>query len=258
MMKRLLPTLWTALLLGGLMSGMLRAGAITTATEAVNLAGKQRMYTMRLLRDYIMIGAKLNYRNPQEDLKHTLADFEASHEALKAYVTDPALQEELKAIDAQWHKIKTMMSQPPERSKAAEYAKGAIDFREMLNDFTNHLSKASGQTAAEAVNLSGRMRAVSQALAAGYLLRTWGLKEAKEKLKIPMKRFRASLDYLHKAPETGEAMRAKLDRLEKIYLFFEVMNGSDTFVPTLVIKKTDTMLKVANELTQLYVDAHKK
>jgi nitrate/nitrite-specific signal transduction histidine kinase len=231
------------------------ADSISSLAEAVNVAGKQRMYTMRMLRNYIMIGAGLHYKDPAADLKRIIGDFEASHSALKAYMTDSSLREEMGTIDVQWQKIKAMMSQSPVQAKASEYAKNAIAFREMLNNFTNHLSKASGKTAAEAVNLAGRLRAVSQALASVYMLRAWGMPRTEKKMKTPMERFRGSLDYLNTAQETREPMKQILSKLEKTYLFFEVMNQSATMTPTLVVKKTDAMLKLADTLTNMYVKA---
>jgi nitrate/nitrite-specific signal transduction histidine kinase len=233
---------------------VLDAGTIATPAEAVNIAGKQRMYTMRMLRDYIMIGEKLQYKNPSEDLKQTVARYTHAQESLVGYVTHPTFKDEIEKIDAQWAKIKKMMKAPPKKELMADYAKNAIDFREMLNAFVNHLAKASGKQSAQAVNLAGRLRAVSQALAAVYQLKAWGMPQADEKMQIPMKRFRASLDYLASAKETQDPMRKKLVLLEKIYRFFEVMNDAGTLTPTLVIKKTDTMLQLSDELTRLYVE----
>jgi nitrate/nitrite-specific signal transduction histidine kinase len=231
------------------------AEEISSLSHAVNVAGKQRMYTMRILRDYIMVGAKLTYKDPASDLSRTVADFGKAHDALDAYLNDQQLKSEMDGITKQWKAITKMVSEPPVQSNALEYARQAIKFREMLNDFTNHLSKTSSSHAAEAVNLSGRLRAVSQALASVYMLRSWGATGTEKKMKVPMERFRGSLDYLHAAQETTEPMKQILSKLEKIYLFFEVMNQSDTMTPTLVIKKTDAMLKLADALTKMYVKA---
>jgi len=235
------------------------AEEVASAAQAVNIAGQQRMFTMRLLRDYIMIGEKLHYKDPAADLQKTITRYENSQKALEAYIKDPKLTEELKTIEKRWNEIKKLMAEPPQKSRMAEYAQAAIGFREMLNTFVNHLADASDTQAAQAVNLSGRLRAVSQALAAIYQLHAWGMADTDQKMKIPMKRFRGSLDYLTSAKETAPPMQAKLKELEKIYRFFEVMNTARTITPTLAIKKTDTMLEIASELTMLYVQAaHQK
>ncbi len=236
----------------------LASGAeIHTLNEAVNIAGRQRMYTMRMLKDYIMIGEKLAYKDPAGDLKKIKKDFQESHASLVAYVKDPALSAELKEIGTLWDAVKKMTNELPRKEQASTFAKGAIDFREKLNTFVDHLAKSGNKATAQSINVSGRLRAVSQALAAVYQLRAWGMPHADEKINVPMKRFRYALDYLSKAKETQPPMQALLKDLEKTYLFFDVMNQSKVVTPTLVIKKTDAMLKKASELTELYVQSTK-
>ena len=230
---------------------------IHNLNEAVNIAGRQRMYTMRMLKDYIMIGEKLAYKDPAGDLKKIKKDFQESHASLVAYVKDPTLSAELKEIGTLWNGVQKMTSTPPKKEQAGIYAKKAIDFREKLNTFVAHLAKSGNEATAQSINVSGRLRAVSQALAALYELRAWGMPHADEKIKKPMKVFRQSLDDLNKAKETQPPMQALLKDLEKTYLFFDVMNQSKVVTPTLVIKKTDAMLKKASELTELYVQSTK-
>ncbi len=230
---------------------------IHNLNEAVNLAGRQRMYTMRMLKDYIMIGEKLAYKDPAGDLKKIKKDFQESHASLVAYVKDPTLSAELKHIGTLWNTVQKMTSEPPKKEQAGVYARGAIDFREKLNTFVDHLARSGGDDRAETIDAAGRLRAVSQALAAVYQLRAWEMPHADEAIKKPMKVFRRSLDDLKKAKETQPPMQVLLKELEKIYLFFEVMNQSKVATPTLVIKKTDAMLHKASELTELYVQSTK-
>ena len=232
---------------------------IRDKVDAINVAGKQRMFTMRMLKDYLAIGENLHYKDPKRDLEQTMAAFEEADKALLAYVTDPKLKAEMEDIQKTWKEVRAMFSQPPVKEKGLLYAKTAIGFREKLNTFVNHMAETYGGTNAQTVNHSGRLRAVSQALAAAYQLKSWGVPEAKDKLVVPMKRFRASLDYLENAKETQASMRPLLTRLERIYLFFSIMDDADdTATPVLAIKRTDQMLKMANELTEKYVKSLKK
>lgn len=238
---------------------MAMALEIKSDADAVNIAGKQRMYTMRMLKDYLMIGENLHYKDPKGDLEKTMAAFDESGKALEAYIKDPALKKEMNAINEQWEKVRKMFSEPPKKDQAAVYAKSAIDLREKLNTYVQHLAEHYGGSASQVVNHSGRLRAVSQALASVYQLKSWGLPDADKKLEIPMKRFRASLDYITNAKETQESMRPLLAKLEGIYLFFSVMGtADDTATPVLAIKRTDKMLKIANELTEKYVESLNK
>jgi len=243
------------IVLGGMSLG---AAEIKSHAEAVNMMGKERMLVMRILKDMVMVGMKMDYHNPEEDLKKTIATFEETQQALKAYVKDPKIQAKLKEIDAKWTEARELLAEPPQKERAQEYLKTMVGIRELANDATNMMSGGAEDGASLTINLAGRLRAVSQALASVYLLDTWGMEGARKKLEIPMKRFRGSLDHLEKAPVTDEKAKKLLGRLEKTYLFFQVMKDSETFTPTLVVSKTDRMFKDAAKLTQHYVELLKK
>ena len=101
--------------------------------------------------------------------------------------------------------------------------------------------------------MAGRLRAVSQKLAALYLLKTWKADQSSASLEKPMKKFRESLDFLNKVSGNDKRSKELLKDLEKTYLFFSVMEESGTFTPSLVVKRTDEMMKKADELTRYYV-----
>jgi len=243
------------MVLGGISLG---AVEIKSHAQAVDMMGKERMLVMRMLKDTVMIGMKMNYHDPAGELKKTMESFEETQQALKSYVTDPKIKAKLEEIDAKWAQAKKLLSEPPKKERAKEYLKTMVGIRELANDATNMMSGGKKDGANMTINLAGRLRAVSQALASIYLLETWGMEGARKKLEIPMKRFRGSLDHLEKVPETDEKAKKMLKKLEKTYLFFEVMKDAETFTPTLVVSKTDRMFKDAAKLTQHYVELLKK
>ena len=229
------------------------AAGIANVAEAVNMAGRQRMYSMRMLRDMIMIGANVTFRDPKSDLAKTKKLITVEQKAIDDYLTDPGLQAEFKELEALWSQARSIFEHPPVKAKIGAQAKQAFAFTIRLDKFVHHLAASSGKTSSKVVDMSGRLRAVSQALAALYELRAWGVPEADMLLKKVMKRFRMSLDFLRQAPETDAPMKKILTKLEKVYSFFQIMNESEVMTPALAIKKTDSMLKQASELTQLYV-----
>ena len=234
------------------------AEGISTLRDAVNIAGRQRMYTMRMLRDYIMISEKLDYKDPSGDLKKTKKQFNEAMQALGAYIQDPALAKEFKSIDATWQKASPIFDKAPEKATMAATTKAAFDFVVTLDGFVQHLAQSEGKTSSKVIDMAGRLRAVSQALASLYELRASGVKEADKILTDVMGRFRKTLDFLTAAAETQESQKKILADMEKIYQFFAIMNQSNVATPALAIKKTDRMLRKAVTLTQQYVASSTK
>jgi len=72
---------------------------IANLSEAVDVAGKQRMYTQRMLKDYAMIGMENRFGDPEKDLKTTIRNFEEHLDALLAFNKDPATEASLKKVE---------------------------------------------------------------------------------------------------------------------------------------------------------------
>ena len=73
-----------------------------------------------------------------------------------------------------------------------------------------------------------------------------------------MKTFRESLDFLKKNYGNDPYVKKIVKGMEKNYLFFSMMEDSGIFTPSLVVKRTDKMLKKADELTKYLVKKQTK
>jgi uncharacterized protein YehS (DUF1456 family) len=66
--------------------------------------------------------------------------------------------------------------------------------------------------------------------------------------------FKTSLVKLEKFELNTEEINQYLKKVKRSYMFFEMMNKSKSkFVPTLIYKKSDDILKNMNSATQAYV-----
>lgn len=93
------------------------------------------------------------------------------------------------------------------------------------------------------------------------MLKVWGVddKKFKEKMEDSMKLFKESLEMLQKSELNTDEIRELLSKVERSYMFFEIMNRSSrAFIPALIYKKSDDILKNMNSATKLYVAVSKK
>ena len=230
-------------------SGSLSAMEIKSDAEAMNNMGKLRMLSWRILNNRARIGMDSTYGDPKEELKKTVTDFNEIVKALNIYVKDPKVKEKLKVIEERWKVMQASLNTKLKLSDATTYYDKTVALKKTANDAVNMMGKGKNIVTGKA----GRLRAVSQALSALYSLKTWGMKDADKDIVEPMKSFRDSLDFLKKDPATDSEMTKIIQKLEKTYLFFYIMNDAGTMTPHLAIKKTNDMLKDAGALTQLYV-----
>jgi len=234
---------------------LLQAIEIQNLSQAVDVAGKQRMYTQRMLKDYAMIGLQNNFGNPQEDLKTIMHDFEDHLNALIAFNKDPQTAESLEKVKKMWGPIKAALNEPPSKEKAGKMQEDLEALLKQSNEAVGLFAKQTGKESGEIINISGRQRMLSQRMASLYMLKVWGVDDPKfkEKMTKAMKLFKDSLERLKKSNMNTPEINALLQKAEKSFKFFEIMNRSNSkFIPALIYKKSNEILKDMNSATGLY------
>jgi nitrate/nitrite-specific signal transduction histidine kinase len=256
-MRKIISAVCTAILA----SGMLYAVEIQSGADAVNIAGKQRMYTQRMLKDYAMVGMKNTFGDPGTDLKETMTSFTEHLASLKAYAKDDEIKKSLDEVETLWNPIRKELEGTPELKKAEKLQVELEKLLEASDKVTKLFAKASGEESGEIVNIAGRQRMLSQRMAGLYMLKVWGVEDPKfkDKLDDTLKLFKTSLDKLMKSPLNNDEINGLLAKVKRSFIFFEMMNRSRSkFVPSLIYKKSNDILENMNTVTQLYVKSEKK
>ena len=74
--------------------------------HAVDIAGKQRMFTQRMLKDYAMIGMENSFNRPDKDLKEIISKFENHLESLHNYTKKKEIKKSTNTVKKLWIPIK--------------------------------------------------------------------------------------------------------------------------------------------------------
>jgi hypothetical protein len=234
---------------------------IKSPSHAVDVAGKQRMYTQRMLKDYAMVGMGNTFDKPQEDLKKISANFQDHMESLLAYTKSEEVKKSLKKVEALWTPLKKTLLEKPSKDKVEQLQ---IDLDALLkasDETTKLFAKESGKVSGDTINKAGRQRMLSQRMASLYMLKVWEVNDPqfKTKLNDAMKLFKTSLEELEKSDLNTDEIKVLLAKVKRSFMFFEMMNKSKSkFVPTLIYKKSNDILVNMNSATQKYVALEKK
>jgi len=244
-----------------LLSSVLWSVEIKGDAEAVNIAGKQRMFTQRLLKDYAMIGMGNTFGDPKKDLTETAAAFEDHLASLKSYAKDAEILKSIDESETLWKPIKNTLLKAPDIKEAGKLQEDLEALLKASDKTTKLFARASGKNSGKIIDIAGRQRMLSQRMASLYMLKVWGIKDPqfKNKLNNAMELFNTSLETLEKSKMNTEEINALLSKTKRSFIFFEMMNRSKSkFIPTLIYKKSDDMLKNMNSATQLYTHISSK
>ena len=244
-----------------MLGGFLFAVEIQNLSQAVDVAGKQRMYTQRMLKDYAMIGLQNKFGNPQADLKKIVSDFENHLDSLIAFNKDPKTAQSLEKVKKMWEPIKKALNEAPSKEKAGKMQEDLEALLKQSNEAVGLFAKQTGKESGEIINISGRQRMLSQRMASLYMLKVWGVDDPqfKEKMDKSMKLFKESLEKLKQSKMNTPEITALLQKAERSFTFFEIMNKSKSkFIPALIYKKSNDILKDMNTATGLYAAQESK
>jgi len=248
------------LLIFTVMTGVVSAIEIESIYHAVDVAGKQRMFTQRMFKDYTMIGMNNSYGKPDEDLKKIIDDFENHLKSLHDYSKSKEIRESASSVKKLWLPIKKVLIATPDREKVGVLQEDLEKLLKESNHLTELFAKATGESSGEIINISGRQRMLSQRMAGLYMLKVWKVNDEKfkEKMDASMDLFRESLKKLKKSKLNTDEINKLLIEVEKSFMFFEMMNkSSKAFIPALIYKKSNDILKNMNSVTKLYVSVSK-
>jgi len=229
--------------------------------KLIDMAGRQRMLSQRIAKDYMYVGEKVATSKAKKQLKTSLEEMKKAHKTLVESINDPEIKNLLAFVEMSSEDFEAISKEP----YSLDNAQLILDLSESMLEGSQYvvtsLKELANVKASKIVDMSGRQRMLAQRIAKYYIAYQSGIKDKNtvDQMNAAVKLFGESQEALMKnennTPEINRKLN-KIDRLWKIvYKFY--LNIEKGGLPLIVFNTTDDITKKMNDITALYVELYK-
>ncbi len=227
----------------------------------IDIAGKQRMLSQRIAKDYLYAGKKIATSKAKKQLKASLDEFQSAHKKLVSSINDPEIKNLLKFVEMSSGDFKSIVTKPFN----LDNAQLALDLSESMLEGSQYvvdsLKKSKKVGESKIVAKSGKQRMLAQRIAKYYIAYQSGIKDQNTiyQMKEAVKEFSNNHKELMQNKSNSSAINQKLNDVDKlwkiVYKFY--LNIEKGGLPFIVFSTTDDITKKMDKITKLYVELYK-
>lgn len=228
---------------------------ITSPEEALYKASNMRMLTQRMLKNYTLIGQGIRARKAQQELGDNIAAFESQLAELQTYVKDDPSRNNLRSVVSIWEQVKPTLKAAPAKAKVEVIRDKNEALLQSTIQTVNSIKEQSQPVNGFLIDLTGRQAMLSQRIAGTYALMAWGYEqEYRQSYQQSYNDFVTTLEMIEGVDPTNVDISKSDTALKKIKRQFKRVKpaNGDTFVPGLVDRSSEKLLKTINVAIDLY------
>ncbi len=235
--------------------------AVADIVKLIDIAGRQRMLSQRIAKDYLYIGQKVAVSKARKQLKQSLKELVSAHKVLVESINDPEIQNLLAFVELSIDDFRSTANDPYNLDNAQLIIDLSESMLEGSQYVVNSLKAKVKAKKSAIVGKAGRQRMLAQRIAKYYIAYQAGIKDKNtvDQMKAAVSEFSKTHKMLMANPSNTPEINRRLhqiDRLWKIvYKFY--LNIEKGGLPLIVFNTTDDITAKMNRITELYVQLYK-
>jgi hypothetical protein len=228
--------------------------------QLVNLAGRQRMLSQRMAKDYFYAGKKINKSNALRQLKKSLADFRKTQELLSKSIKDDEIKNLIAFVNMSLDEFVSISKE----SYNVDNGTIILDLSESMLEGSDYIVQAltKGKSSNEIIDIAGKQRMLSQRIGKYYIAYQAGIKDDNTitQMKETVKEFDTILGKLLANKSNTPEIQLELAKVNKmwkiVYKFY--LNIEKGGLPIIVFSTTEEITSKMNKIVGMYVKALEK
>ncbi len=229
--------------------------------KLIDMAGKQRMLSQRMAKDYMYKGKKVATNKADKQLKVSMGEFSNAHQQLLNSINDEEIKNLLEFVNMSMDEFKEISNQPFNKDNAQL----ALDLSESILEGSQYVVDSIKNSVklkeSEIVAKSGKQRMLAQRIAKYYIAYQSGIndKNTVDQMKEAVKLFTENHNFLMANATNTTTINQKLNKINKLWkivykFYLSIEKGG---LPFIVFTTTDDITHKMNDITKLYVELYK-
>jgi len=223
--------------------------------KLINMAGKQRMLSQRIAKNYFYIANGSNGLKAKEQLSKSLVDFELTQKMLDRAIKDMDIKNLIYFVDMSLDEFKSIIRDKYSRDNAII----VLDLSESMLEGSDYVVKAlsEGVKSNHTVNIAGKERMLSQRIAKYYMAYQNGIKDDNTifQMKESVKEFDKILKELISNKSNTKKIQKELKSVDTMWrvvnkFYLNIKKGG---LPKIVYSTTDKITDKMDKIVGLYV-----
>jgi len=232
------------------------------AIKLTNIAGRQRMLSQRIAKDYLYIGKDIVASKAKKELEKSIKEFEKRQKQLEEMINDPEIKNLLNFVNLSFNELKDTTKKPFN----LDNAQLVLDLTESMLEGTQYIvdniKKKAKIKESVIIAKAGRQRMLSQRIAKYYIAYQAGIKDKNtvDQMNRAVKEFEKTQKELMKNSDNTASINKKLNEIEKlwkiVYKFY--LNIEKGGLPFIVYKTTNDITDKMDSVLDMYIDIYSK
>jgi hypothetical protein len=238
-----------------------QVNVVSDTVKLINIAGKQRMLSQRIAKDYLYIGKKVASSKAKKQLKTSILELNKAHKLLVKSINNEEIKNLLDFVEMGTEDFETTANE----DFSLDNAQLIIDLSESMLEGSQYVVDSLKDTIdvkeSHIVAIAGKQRMFAQRIAKYYIAYQAGIKDQNTILQMndAVKTFKEVHQKLMSNQKNTPAINKELNSINRlwkiVYKFY--LNIEKGGLPLIVFNSTDDITKKMNTVTNLYLELYK-